>query len=318
VEAVSEIEARLRRFEDGMPALREDVQALTAGQMDVRDEIETQLHRVVGIEDSVSRVEQLVQQYREALDLNANSARAEFAALKDRCEALERRFADETGRAESLRKELRESQEANCGVSTPRGGSHPVTAPLGGGPASPSGRTAGYTAEARNACASDGKFRRRFRRTSEPESDERKRRERTPGCDVVIRSSGEENEREMATFDFVASGEFRASLERDAEELLACMKAGAWKSVHVLAGSLNPCDDLYHLTSTGKVGENELLKLSLSELLDLCKEQQVLSTRDAGPRSVHSTIPSIHPSERRDTTLRGARRNGRQNRTGAT
>ncbi|HSB14569.1 MAG TPA: hypothetical protein VLE22_08920 [Bryobacteraceae bacterium] len=111
-EAVSEIEARLRRFEDGMPALREDVQALTAGQMDVRDEIETQLHRVVGIEDGVSRVEQLVQQYREALDLNANSARAEFAALKDRCEALERRLADETGRAESLRKELRESQEA--------------------------------------------------------------------------------------------------------------------------------------------------------------------------------------------------------------
>ncbi|HSB14570.1 MAG TPA: hypothetical protein VLE22_08925 [Bryobacteraceae bacterium] len=101
----------------------------------------------------------------------------------------------------------------------------------------------------------------------------------------------------MATFDFVTSGEFRASLERDAEELLACMKAGAWKSVHVLAGSLIHATILYHLMSTGKVGENELLKLSLSELLDLCKEQQVLSTRTLDLAVfIRPYLQFIHPS----------------------
>ncbi len=101
----------------------------------------------------------------------------------------------------------------------------------------------------------------------------------------------------MATFDFVASGEFRASLERDAEELLACMKAGAWKSVHVLAGSLIHAAIVYHLSSTGKAAESELLKLGLSELLDVCKEQQVLSARTLDLSVfIRPYLHFIHPS----------------------
>jgi hypothetical protein len=32
----------------------------------------------------------------------------------------------------------------------------------------------------------------------------------------------------MAAFDFIVASDFRASLEKDAEELVRCMKAGAW------------------------------------------------------------------------------------------
>lgn len=101
----------------------------------------------------------------------------------------------------------------------------------------------------------------------------------------------------MATFDFVASGEFRSALEHDAEELLACMKAGAWKSVHVLAGSLIHAAIVYHLTSTGKAEENELLKLDLSKLLEMCKEQRVLSARTLDLAGfIRPYLHFIHPS----------------------
>jgi len=83
----------------------------------------------------------------------------------------------------------------------------------------------------------------------------------------------------MATFDFIESDGFRACLEKDAEELVACMKAGAWKAAQVMAGSLIQATLVCHLTASGKAAEDELVRLSFSELLDLCKHQQVLTPR---------------------------------------
>ncbi|MFB3776242.1 MAG: hypothetical protein ACE141_01490 [Bryobacteraceae bacterium] len=83
----------------------------------------------------------------------------------------------------------------------------------------------------------------------------------------------------MAAFDFVASDELRLCLERDAEELVTCMKAGAWKAAHVLAGSLIHSTLVQHLTASGQAGEEELLRMPFSELLSLCRARQVLSPR---------------------------------------
>jgi hypothetical protein len=83
----------------------------------------------------------------------------------------------------------------------------------------------------------------------------------------------------VATFDFIESDEFRACLEKDAEELVACMKAGAWKAAHVMAGSLIQATLVNYLTASGKAVEEELVRLAFSELLALCKDQQVLSPR---------------------------------------
>ena len=83
----------------------------------------------------------------------------------------------------------------------------------------------------------------------------------------------------MAAFDFIVSPEFRASLEKDGEELVRCMKAGAWKSAHILAASLIQATLVDYLVSADVGSEDELGRLSLNGLLDLCRTQQVLSPR---------------------------------------
>jgi hypothetical protein len=83
----------------------------------------------------------------------------------------------------------------------------------------------------------------------------------------------------VGTFDFVASDEFRACLEKDAGELVACMKAGAWKAAHVIAASLIQATVVEYLISSGKAAGEELLQLPFSDLLNLCRAQQVLTPR---------------------------------------
>jgi len=83
----------------------------------------------------------------------------------------------------------------------------------------------------------------------------------------------------MATFEFVASDEYRACLERDAEELVQCMKAGAWKSAHVMASSLIQAALTEYLGSAGLCSEAQLSSMPLAGLLDLCRREQVLTSR---------------------------------------
>jgi hypothetical protein len=83
----------------------------------------------------------------------------------------------------------------------------------------------------------------------------------------------------MAAFDFIVSSDFRASLEKDSEELVRCMKVGAWKSAHIMAASLIQATLVDYLVSAGAGTEDELSGFSLTRLLDLCRAQQVLSPR---------------------------------------
>lgn len=101
----------------------------------------------------------------------------------------------------------------------------------------------------------------------------------------------------MATFDFIASEDFRASLDKDANELIACMKAGAWKAAHILAGSIIQATLIDYLSSSGKAEEDELLKLSFAELVDLSRDQHVLSSRTVDLSGfIRSYLHLIHPS----------------------
>jgi len=83
----------------------------------------------------------------------------------------------------------------------------------------------------------------------------------------------------MATFDFISSDEFRASLERDADELVRCMKAGAWKSAHVMAASLIQATLADYLISSGTRAEDELTRLNITQMLELCRSEQALTPR---------------------------------------
>ncbi len=83
----------------------------------------------------------------------------------------------------------------------------------------------------------------------------------------------------MATFDFIASDQLRNSLERDFAELITCMQSAAWKAAHVIAGSLIHATLADHVISTGRTTEEEGLQLTLAELLEICREQGVLSQR---------------------------------------
>jgi hypothetical protein len=83
----------------------------------------------------------------------------------------------------------------------------------------------------------------------------------------------------MAAFDFIVASDLRASLETDAEELVRCMRVGAWKSAHILAASLIQATLVDFLVSAGVAAEDDLCRLSLIRLLDLCRTQQVLSPR---------------------------------------
>lgn len=83
----------------------------------------------------------------------------------------------------------------------------------------------------------------------------------------------------MATFDFVVSDEFRACLEKDAEELVLCMKGGAWKAAHVMASSLIQAALTEYLSSSGLALEEPLSRMPLNQLLELCRREQVLTAR---------------------------------------
>lgn len=83
----------------------------------------------------------------------------------------------------------------------------------------------------------------------------------------------------MATFEFIASDDYRACLGRDAEELVLCMKAGAWKSAHVMAVSLIQATLVEYLISSGIAAEADARQAGIGDLLSLCREQQVLSPR---------------------------------------
>jgi len=79
----------------------------------------------------------------------------------------------------------------------------------------------------------------------------------------------------VANFTFIIVPELRQCLESDYKELRACLKAEAWKAVHVLAGSIVEAVLIDALGSAG-VDPKRLESESLAGLISLAKDNSIV------------------------------------------
>src|SRR5438477_9425008 len=102
----------------------------------------------------------------------------------------------------------------------------------------------------------------------------------------------------MSSFDFITAPEFRQSLESDYSEMLECVKAHAWKSAQVMAGSIVEALLIDYLIAkgTGQGTAKDPLKMDLAEAIPVCKADKALSDRSADLSSVVRSYRNlIHP-----------------------
>lgn len=99
-------------------------------------------------------------------------------------------------------------------------------------------------------------------------------------------------------FDFITEASFRTSLESDYRELIRCLDNGAWKAVHVLAGSVVEAiltDYLIGVDYQKKSGRDPL-KMELGPIIQACKEEKIITERTADLSSVIRSYRNlIHP-----------------------
>ena len=102
----------------------------------------------------------------------------------------------------------------------------------------------------------------------------------------------------MGVFDFVTDDKFRKSLESDHGELEACFQCKAWKSVHVLAGSIIETVLVDYLVASGYQPRASVdpLKMSLGDLIAACQKEGVLTKKTAElSAAIRSYRNLIHP-----------------------
>lgn len=102
----------------------------------------------------------------------------------------------------------------------------------------------------------------------------------------------------LSAFEFINDPRFRASLVSDYREMGRSFDSGSWKAVHVLAGSIIEAVLVdYLLASKWKAkGGKDPLTMELSEAIDACKKEGVLSQKAADLSSVVRGYRNlIHP-----------------------
>lgn len=104
----------------------------------------------------------------------------------------------------------------------------------------------------------------------------------------------------MATtsFEFITLKAFREALVRDYSEMQTCAQAQAWKSVHVLAGSIIESLLVDHVLSAALTAKSKKdpLRMDLAELVALCVTEKVVTERTADLCSVIRSYRNlIHP-----------------------
>lgn len=82
----------------------------------------------------------------------------------------------------------------------------------------------------------------------------------------------------MELFDFITDEDLRAGLIADYDEIQACFEAKAWKSVHILAGSIVEAVLTDHLIADGMNSE-EVLKFHLDTLIKYCRDKKIISSK---------------------------------------
>jgi hypothetical protein len=82
----------------------------------------------------------------------------------------------------------------------------------------------------------------------------------------------------MINFDFISGENFRISLENDYQELNKAMGIEAWKTVHVLAGSIVEAVLIDYLVAIGYQKEDPL-QMSLGKAITTCRQEGILSEK---------------------------------------
>jgi hypothetical protein len=96
-------------------------------------------------------------------------------------------------------------------------------------------------------------------------------------------------------FDFITDEQFRATLEADYNEMVTCSEAGAWKAVHVLAGSIIESVLVEYLAASGATS-GDPLKMTFAELIDAGRKAGVLTPKSAElSRALKTYRNLIHP-----------------------
>jgi hypothetical protein len=107
-----------------------------------------------------------------------------------------------------------------------------------------------------------------------------------------------EAEHQMSSFDFVTGEDFRAALDADFRELQAAREVHAWKSVHVLAGSIVEAVLIDYLSNADglKNPPSKPMELDLNGAITLCKSKGIISDRSATLSDVIRSYRNlIHP-----------------------
>lgn len=102
----------------------------------------------------------------------------------------------------------------------------------------------------------------------------------------------------LELLSFVSGKEYRESLESDYQELSLCMKNGAWKAAHILAGSIIEAILVDYLISIGykKKSGMDPLKMNLGKVIKACKNEGLLSEKtEQLSMAVKTYRQSIHP-----------------------
>ncbi len=102
----------------------------------------------------------------------------------------------------------------------------------------------------------------------------------------------------MPSFDYIASKDLRVSLEADFNELIAGLDGRAWKSVHVIAGSIVEALLVDYLDSTNHTNRptKNPLSMDLAEAVEICRAEGVITARTADLCSVVRSFRNlIHP-----------------------
>ncbi|MBN1537606.1 MAG: hypothetical protein JW908_12790 [Anaerolineales bacterium] len=86
----------------------------------------------------------------------------------------------------------------------------------------------------------------------------------------------------MVTFNYITDEEFRRSLESDYSELISCIENKAYKSAHVLSGSIIEAILIDYLISVDLVEREEALKMDFGKAIKVCLDNNIISvkTRD--------------------------------------
>jgi hypothetical protein len=103
----------------------------------------------------------------------------------------------------------------------------------------------------------------------------------------------------VATFDFITNDEFRASLNSDYGELKSALGCKAYKSVHVLAGSIIEAVLVDYLIAINYQARSQKdpLKMTLEKLIEACKDEGIVTERVSDLSTVIRSYRNlIHPA----------------------